>query len=213
MDLLLGICLALGLSAASGFRVFLPLLAIALADRFGFSGISLGPDFAWASSNMALTALIGATVLEFVADKIPVIDNAIDSVGVFIRPFIGAAVGYAAMQQADPALAPLVAIIASGITTTPISLMKATGRGISTATTAGLSSPVISLSEDVLSFLAIGLAFLFPILIPVFLTLLYLLLRKMVRAARGILARAKTANWHVPRYLRPRPGSVSPTAD
>jgi hypothetical protein len=62
VDSLLGIPVGLALSAATGLRVFVPLLLTSLAARVGY--LTLTPSMAWIGSDAALVAFATATVLE-----------------------------------------------------------------------------------------------------------------------------------------------------
>src|SRR5688500_10901952 len=77
-SLLAHIALGIALSATAGFRVFVPMLAGALAGHFGI--INLSADMAWLSSWPAIIAFGTAAVLEIVAYYIPFVDNALDAV-------------------------------------------------------------------------------------------------------------------------------------
>ena len=77
-ETLLSLCLGLGLSAACGFRIFVPLLAVNLAARVGW--VSLSGELAWMGDSAALWAFGVATVLEIGAYYVPWLDNFLDSV-------------------------------------------------------------------------------------------------------------------------------------
>ena len=72
----ISVALGVGLAAATGFRVFLPLLVAALAARFG--NLPLNDTFAWLASAPALFTLGAAAVLETLAYYIPGVDHALD---------------------------------------------------------------------------------------------------------------------------------------
>ena len=74
---LVSIALGLGLSAACGFRVFVPLLLISAAARYDY--LALSPGFAWMESTAALVAFGTATVLEVAAYYVPWLDNFLDA--------------------------------------------------------------------------------------------------------------------------------------
>src|SRR5919106_151727 len=78
MDLLLSLGIGLGLSAACGFRVFVPLLVMSIAANSGH--LSLAPGFQWIASNEALVAFLIATCLEVGAYYIPWVDNLLDTI-------------------------------------------------------------------------------------------------------------------------------------
>ena len=75
-DLLFSVALGIGLAAATGFRVFIPLLVAGLAARAGW--LPLTESFAWLQSTPALAALGTAAVLETLAFYIPGLDHLLD---------------------------------------------------------------------------------------------------------------------------------------
>ncbi|PYQ56518.1 MAG: DUF4126 domain-containing protein, partial [Acidobacteria bacterium] len=80
METVLSILIGLGLAAACGFRVFVPLLIMSLASRAGVGHLALGPGFAWIGSTPALLSFAVATVLEIAGYYIPWVDNLLDTV-------------------------------------------------------------------------------------------------------------------------------------
>ena len=74
----------IGIAAAAGLRAFLPLFAMGIAQRFGIIG--LHAKFEWLSSDVALVALGAATLIEVLADKVPVVDHFLDMAATFLRP-------------------------------------------------------------------------------------------------------------------------------
>lgn len=167
---LIAACLGLGLAAATGLRAFLPLLLVAVLARFHVLGLDFGDRFDWLSSNTALIALSVAVVAELLLDKIPVVDSLMDTVMTLVRPVLAVVLVMAAFDHADPALMPLLALIAG-----PAALFshggKALTRPVVTTATGGLGNPVASVLEDIWSVILVGLALLAPLLIPVALIL------------------------------------------
>ena len=78
VDLALSIALGIGLAAAVGFRVFLPMLVMSIAAYTGH--LNLGSGFAWLATPAALVMLSVATVLEILAYYIPGVDNLLDTI-------------------------------------------------------------------------------------------------------------------------------------
>ena len=78
MDILLALILGVGLSAAAGFRVFVPLLGMSIAAQAGH--IELAAGFGWLSTPTVTIALGIATALEIAAYFIPWLDNLLDSI-------------------------------------------------------------------------------------------------------------------------------------
>src|ERR1043165_470437 len=77
MDTALSICVGVGLSAACGFRVFVPLLIMSIASISGH--LHLAQGFAWIGSYPALIAFGVATVLEIAGYYIPWLDHLLDT--------------------------------------------------------------------------------------------------------------------------------------
>src|SRR5213592_3270836 len=77
MELALSICLGVGLSAACGFRVFVPLLGLSLAALAGH--LQLAAGFEWIGTWPAFACFLAATVVEVAAYYIPWLDNLLDS--------------------------------------------------------------------------------------------------------------------------------------
>src|SRR5882757_4101590 len=67
VELFLSICLGIGLSAACGFRVFVPLLCLSIAAHFGAGHVHLAKSFAWIGSYPAIIAFGVATLIEIIA--------------------------------------------------------------------------------------------------------------------------------------------------
>ena len=88
----------LGLALASGINAYLPLLSFAIAARFFHLG-KVNPQFAFITQNWFITALVILTLIDFVADKFPVIDHAWDAMHTVIRPIAGALVAAASYSQ------------------------------------------------------------------------------------------------------------------
>src|SRR5205085_2496686 len=88
----------LGLAFASGINAYLPLLSFAISARF-LHLYKVNPNFAFITQDWFLSALIILTLIDFVADKIPVIDHTWDAIHTVIRPIAGALVAAASYSQ------------------------------------------------------------------------------------------------------------------
>src|SRR5438477_8925513 len=78
METVLSICVGIGLSAACGFRVFVPLLVMSIASLSGH--LTLAQGFEWIGTYPALIAFSVATCLEIAGYYIPWVDNLLDSI-------------------------------------------------------------------------------------------------------------------------------------
>src|SRR5262245_11086115 len=80
---------AFGLSAASGLNAYIPLLMVGLTARFT-NWITLSPPFDLLANEWVLGVLGVLLVIEFFADKIPLVDHVNDVIQTFVRPTAGA---------------------------------------------------------------------------------------------------------------------------
>ncbi len=145
MELLLSICLGVALSAACGFRVFVPLLALSVASLSGH--LQLAASFAWLGTWPALALLAVATALEIAAFYIPVVDHLLDTIAVPSAAVAGIAATAACVTEVSPLLQWSLAAIVGGGVATGTQLATAKLRLASTATTAGLANPLVATAE------------------------------------------------------------------
>lgn len=180
MEKLLSVCLGIGLSAACGFRVFIPLLAISMASLSGHMILSQG--FEWIGTYPAFLAFAVAAVFEIAAYYIPWFDNLMDSIAGPAAVVAGILVAVSGMFHMDPLLKWSLAIIAGGGTAAIFHSSTALLRAASTALTGGVSNHAVATAElgiaSVLSILAITL----PLISVIFaVALLFSLTRKRIR--------------------------------
>ena len=184
LEPLIGIALGIGLAAATGFRIFIPLLIAGLAARFDI--VPLGDSFQWLESTPALLTLGTAAVLETLAYYVPGVDHALDVLAGPVTLVAGVVASAAVMADVPPALMWPVAVIAgggaAGLTKGSTALLRAKS-GVATG---GLANPVISTVETVG---ATGLAVM-AIVVPVLcfaavVALLYWAARKAGRVLFG----------------------------
>jgi len=176
--------LGLGLAAATGLRTFLPLLLLAIAARLQLFGVDLNEQVGWLGSTAAVATLAVATVLELAADKVPVLDHALSAIGTITRPLAAMLAAGSVFAGVDPVIAAVAGIIIGAPTALAFHAAQSGTRVASTATTGGLANPVVSVVEDVLAFLTVAVALVFPLLVPVVLALLLWLIWRLVKAVR-----------------------------
>jgi hypothetical protein len=166
METILGLCIGIGLSAACGFRVFVPLLVMSLAAIMGWFEPMKG--FEWLAMPSVCIALAFATLCEIGAYYIPWVDNLLDTIATPAAMVAGTlttmAVSSGEMSQFASWAA---AIIVGGGTATAVQMSTVAARGVSTATTGGIANPVLSTGEWIGAFVLSILAFLVPVLVVV----------------------------------------------
>ncbi len=137
--------IGIGLAAATGFRVFLPMFAVSLASYMGW--IPMNENFQWLAGLPTLITTGIATVVEILAYYIPYVDHLLDTLSVPLATIAGSIMF--ASQFADMGTFPqwALALIAGGGTAAAISAGFAGTRAASTATTGGLGNSVVATTE------------------------------------------------------------------
>jgi hypothetical protein len=183
IELQIGLSLLAGvaIAAAAGLRAFLPLFLIGLAARFGLIG--LHENVHWLTGTNVLIALGAATLLEITADKIPIVDHALDSISTFIRPVAAWIGAYAMLIHWPTPWAAIVATLLAG-GSLAVHALKGVVRIGSTAATAGTANPAVSTAEDALAFSLVVMA----VLVPVLAVLLLFGIVWLVRRRRQVAA-------------------------
>ena len=168
METLLGLCLGIGLSAACGFRVFVPLLVMSLAAIMGIFEPMQG--FEWLATPSVCVALGFATLCEIGAYYIPWVDNLLDTIATPAAMLAGILTTMAVSSGEVSQFATWAsAIIVGGGTAGAVQLGTVAARGVSTATTAGVANPVISTGEWVGALVISVLSFFIPLLVVIIL--------------------------------------------
>ena len=156
MNELLSVALGIGLAAACGFRVFVPLLFVSLAAKAG--KLTLVPSFQWMGTDMAMIAFALATALEVGAYYIPWLDNFLDTVATPAAVVAGAVISASVFTGMDPFLRWSLAIIAGAGAAGAVQTASVVTRAASTASTGGFGNFMVSTGELALSVIASLLA-------------------------------------------------------
>lgn len=181
MDILLSILIGLGLSAACGFRVFVPLFVMSLASRADVGHLVLGPNFDWIGTTPALITFGVATAFEIAGYYIPWVDNLLDAVATPTAVIAGIIVMASSVTDVSPFLKWTLAILAGGGTSATFQGITAMVRQISSFTTGGLGNPVVATVEAGGSALLSVLAITLPVLaVLVVFGLLFFGIRKLL---------------------------------
>jgi hypothetical protein len=171
-DLPLSVVLGIGLAAATGFRVFLPMLIMSGAAYTGH--LQLDNSFAWLATPSALTMLGVAAVAEILAYYVPGVDNLLDAL--------------ATPADLPPIVKWTAAVIAGGGVAGLTQGVTAMLRAKSTILTGGLGNSVIATAELggalLFSLLTLAAPLAALALVILFLWLAIRLLRQLFRAAR-----------------------------
>jgi hypothetical protein len=167
----------IGLATSAGLNAYIPLLIVGLLGRY--TGlITLPGPWHWLTNGWVLAILAILLAIEFVADKIPLVDHANDVIQTIVRPTAGGlAFGAASSSQTVTVSNPAdffathqwVPIVAGVVISFLTHAAKASARPVINASTVGLGAPIASTAEDVVSVLMSFVAIIFPVLIVLFL--------------------------------------------
>ena len=188
-DLALSIALGVGLAAAAGFRVFLPLLVMSAAAITGHLPLSEG--FAWLATPTALAMLSAAALLEVLAYYIPGVDNLLDALAAPAAIVAGVIASAAVMTDLPPIVKWTTAVIAGGGAAGLIHGASAALRASSTLSTGGLGNSVLATGELAGGLLISLLALAAPLAA---LALLIIIGVVAVRLVRRLLRRAPASS-------------------
>lgn len=193
-EMLLPVAVGIGLAAAAGLRVFLPMLVVSIAAREGWIPLSVG--FEWLATTPAMLALATAALVEVVAYYLPGLDHLLDTLASPLAVVAGVLLSAAVMADLPPYVKWTIAIIAgggvAGLTQTASVLTRAKSGLLS----GGLANPLVSTVELIGG---AGLALL-ALILPIVTVVLILLLA--IWAARRLRRRPAAPPQSSPPALR-----------
>lgn len=184
MDPVITVLMGIGLSAACGFRIFVPLLAASIAARSGH--VTLSSQFQWLGSDAALIAFGAATLIEIGAYYIPWVDNLLDTVASPMAVAAGTILTASFALDLDPFLRWTLAIIAGGGTAGLVQSLTVSTRALSSAGSLGLANPLVATAELGGSILTSVLALVLPVLTIVAIVVVATLLAKRLSRVKKV---------------------------
>jgi len=192
--------LLLGASFASGINLYATVATLGLLQRFEV--IALPPSLAILAHPVVLALAVALYLIEFVADKIPVVDHLWDAVHTFIRPPAAALLAYAAVAPASSGVPEIwriaAALLAGSIALTAHSTKAAT-RGAVNASPEPFSTAAVSFAEDLLAIGLTWLAAVHPVVaigvVAILLVASIVILVTLFRFVRAIWRRMFGGRW------------------
>jgi hypothetical protein len=145
LDLALAVAMGVGLAAAVGFRVFVPMLVVSVGAYTGH--LTLASGLAWLATPTALVMLSVAAALEILAYYVPGVDNALDVIAAPAALVAGTVVSAAVMTDVPPMIRWTAAVIAGGGAAGAIHGLTSLLRVKSTTMTAGFGNHAIATGE------------------------------------------------------------------
>ena len=188
MELIQHLALAGGLSWASGLRLYLTVCMVGLLAKFGYVHLPATLDIL---SNPIVLSVAGVLcVVEFLADKIPYVDSAWDSIQTFIRIPAGALLAMGAINSSDPMIATVTALL-GGSLAGATHATKADSRALINTSPEPVSNLAASFSEEGLLVTGGWLVFAHPAvfigLLCGFIVLMFWMLPKLWRSIKSVL--------------------------
>ena len=188
MDAISNLALAGGLSWASGLRLYLTVFVVGLLAKFGYIHLPATLDIL---SNPIILGMAGVLcVVEFLADKIPYVDSAWDSIQTFIRIPAGALLAMGAINTSDPMIATISALL-GGSLTGMTHATKAGSRALINTSPEPVSNIAASFGEEGMLITGGWLVFAHPAvfigLLCGFIVMMFWLLPKLWRGIKSVL--------------------------
>ncbi|HPN36637.1 MAG TPA: DUF4126 domain-containing protein [bacterium] len=183
-EIITAAALGIGLSASTGFRVFVPLLIAGIAARFGI--LPMNESFAWLSSDAALGSLGVATIVEIAAYYIPFVDNLLDHLSMPLSIGAGALIS-ASVLPIDSEMAKwLSSFILGGGSAALVQGATAALRLGSSGTTGGAANFLLASGENIAAIVTPILSIILPIVMALLILLsFWIALRMIIRRKKA----------------------------
>jgi hypothetical protein len=154
MELMTVLGRTIGFSFAAGVNLYATVAILGLASRFDW--VALPAQFQVFDNNLVIGAAVVMYLVEFFADKIPIVDSVWDMAHTLIRPIGGALIAVATLGDASPGVEGLVALLGGAVATSS-HLTKTSTRAVANTSPEPFSNWLLSLGEDLF---VVGLGYL-----------------------------------------------------
>ena len=162
IHLALGLLLGVALSAAAGFRVFVPPLVLCVASLF--FDLPLPTEMAFLSTFPAFFIFLTASLIEVGAYYVPWIDHLLDTITAPVAVIAGTLLTYGFISNSlDPVLQWTIALVAGGGAAGTVQAVAGASRLTSSSLTLGLGNPIFATLENILAVGMSALSVTFPI--------------------------------------------------
>lgn len=191
----------LGASFASGINLYATVAVLGLLNRFG--GYPLPPQLEPLAHPLVLGIAVFLYVVEFVADKIPYVDNIWDLLHTFIRPPAAALLAYGAVADVPGEWRIAASLLAGGVALASHGTKASTRAAVNTSPEP-VSNSLISLGEDGIAVFLAWMATAHPVMTIVVVVLLLAIAAYCIVKFFGFLRRMMR------RFLRREPQPLHP---
>jgi hypothetical protein len=185
---------ALGTSFASGLNVYATVAAAGLFERFGV--VQLPPSLHVLSNPVIIGIALTLFVVEFIADKIPLVDSAWDAVHTFIRPPAAMLIAWSSFGSVPDTWKIGAALLAGTVALTSHGA-KASARAAANTSPEPFSNWALSLGEDAvavfLSWLAAEHPFITAVVVVVLVIIAVFVIWQLLGFFRRSVAKVREA--------------------
>jgi len=181
------IAVAMGASWVSGINLYATVATLGLLSRFAH--LRLPGELEVLTSWWVIGIAVVLYVIEFFADKIPLVDSTWDVIHTFIRIPAGAVLAAGAFGNFDRSIQVIALLLGGGLALSSHGTKAAT-RAILNTSPEPVSNVVASVVEDILAVVSIVCSLLFPVLLFVIvgvgLVISFLVFRQIIRFLRQV---------------------------
>ena len=164
MSLLSTLALAMGTSWVSGINLYASVATLGLLG--GFAHLKLRVELAVLTNGWVIGVALALYLIEFVADKIPLIDSTWDVIHTFIRVPAGALLAMATFGDFDQTVQAVAFLLGGGLALSSHGT-KASTRAMLNMSPEPVTNVVASLTEDVIAVGSVLLAAFYPLLLVI----------------------------------------------
>ena len=194
MNLISTLAIAMGAGWVSGINLYAAVATLGLLGRF--ANLKLPGELDILTSWWIIGLALVLYLIEFVADKVPYVDNIWDAIHTFIRVPAGAVLAATAFGDFDRGVQVAAFLLGGGLALSAHGT-KASARAAINLSPEPASNIVVSLTEDAIAvgsvLLSIFAPFVLFAVIAVFLTVSFLMLRKIINALKAMMLRLRQA--------------------
>lgn len=192
MNLISTLAIAMGAGWVSGINLYAAVATLGLLGRFAH--LKLPGDLDILTSWWIIGLATALYLVEFIADKVPYVDNIWDAFHTFIRVPAGAVLAATAFGDFDRGVQVAAFLLGGGLALSAHGT-KAGARAAINLSPEPASNIVVSLTEDVIAVGSVLLSIFAPIalicLIVVFLIISFLMLRRIMTAMKAMMLRIR----------------------
>lgn len=194
MNLISTLAIAMGAGWVSGINLYAAVATLGLLGRFAH--LRLPGELDILTSWWIIGLAVVLYLIEFIADKVPYVDNIWDAIHTFIRVPAGAVLAATAFGDFDRGVQVAAFLLGGGLALSAHGT-KAGARAAINLSPEPASNVVVSLTEDVIAVgsvvLSIFAPYLLILIILLFLVISFLMMRRILAAMKAMMARLRRA--------------------